>query len=64
MSDVTFNEPEYTNTGSASRAKQASFFTRITIAAGLAKDEAGAQKVMLVAAIIIALLAVAVFFLF
>ena len=63
MADVQFNEPDYTHSGPP-RPPKSSFLARIFISLGLAKDEAGAQKPMLIATILVALLAVVIFFVF
>jgi hypothetical protein len=63
MTDVQFEEPDYQQQGPP-RPKKTSFLAGIFISLGLAKDEAGAQRPMLIATIIVALLAVAIFFLF
>ncbi len=61
MSDVTFDEPEYAVRSAASQPKRQSLLTRLTISTGLATDEASAQRVLLIGAVIIAALAIAVY---
>jgi hypothetical protein len=63
MSNVTFEEPEY-NRNATSRPQKISFLTDLTIKTGLAKDEAGAQRVMLIVTVVVVLLAVAVYVFF
>lgn len=58
MADISFNEPQYKN---ASRPGRGSFLSSLAIKSGLAKDEQGAQRVLLVAAILIAAFAVGVY---
>lgn len=60
MSDVTFNEPQYSPPG-GNNGPQLSLFSRIMISLGLAKDEASAQRALAYTAGVIALLAVAVY---
>lgn len=50
MENVQFNEPEYGARVSAQ--KQASGLSRLVMKAGLAKDDAGAQRVLLIIAIL------------
>lgn len=63
MSDVTFNEPEYQQSRSGHGPKE-TFFTRVFIKLGLAKDEQSAQRAMLIVTIVIALAAVGIYFFF
>ncbi len=63
MSDVQFNEPQY-QASEKSRSHKDSLMTRIVIGAGLAKDEAGAQKVLAGVAAVIVLVAVVVYFVY
>lgn len=58
MADISFNEPQYR---SSLRPERGSFLTKLAIRTGLAKDEAGAQRALLIAAIVIAALAVGVY---
>jgi hypothetical protein len=48
---MQFNEPEYTP--HSSRVRRISLFSRLVIKAGLAKDEAGAQKVLLLILVVV-----------
>ena len=60
MSDVDFNEPQYAPTGGR-EGNRLTFFSRTIINLGLAKDDAGSQKVMGIIAFIAAALAVIVY---
>ena len=57
--DVTFNEPQYGPAGG--RGPERSFFTKLMISLGFAKDDAGAQRALAYAAGVIALLAIGVY---
>ena len=60
MSDVSFNEPTY---GPAKvRARKPSLLTRLVFSLGLAKTEAGAQRVLLIIALVSAGAAVGIYF--
>jgi hypothetical protein len=60
MVDVQFEE-ETPFMARPKPAKKLSLFTRIVMKLGLAKDEAGAQRVLLIAALVIFAFAAAVF---
>jgi hypothetical protein len=60
MSDVTFNEPQYGSGGSRGPEKS-SALSQMVISMGLAKDEAGAQRVLAIVAAAIALIAILVY---
>ncbi len=60
MSDVTFNEPHYQS--GPSPKKSPSFFDRILIATGLARDEASARRLLIIATVICFVLAAIVAF--
>jgi hypothetical protein len=49
MSGVEFNEPQIARSGTI--ARKSSFFARLVIGTGLAKDEKGAQGVLLITAL-------------
>jgi len=62
MSDVTFNEPQYTpNNGSGRGPEKPSALSKLMISLGFAKDEAGAQRALAICAGVIALLAIVVY---
>ena len=62
MSEVTFNEPDYNPTRvGVTHTQQGSFFSRMVIKAGLAQDEAGAQRVMLIGVVVIVVVAIAIY---
>ncbi len=58
MPNVEFNEPSYATP--YARQKQGSFISNLVVKTGLAKDEAGAQKVLLVIFILVIIAAVLV----
>lgn len=58
MADVSFNEPQYR---SVSRGNQKSAFANFVIKMGFAKTDEGAQKVLLVLAGLIVILAIGVY---
>lgn len=62
MSDVQFNEPSYATSPQVQASKEPSRLSNLVIKSGLAKDEKGAQLVLLVTALICIALAGAVFF--
>lgn len=57
--DVSFNEPSYER-GRTPTQKKASFLSRLVIKCGLASDEQGAQRVMLILLIVVLVLLAAV----
>lgn len=57
MSDVEFNEPEYAASAHASRQRKESRFERLVFSTGLAKDSKGAQRVLLIASVIMLIIA-------
>jgi hypothetical protein len=65
MSDVTFNEPDYgtpgANRGTPVGAPKPSAFSSMVINLGLAKDGAGAQRVLAISAVVIAVIAIGVY---
>ena len=61
MSDVTFNEPQYTPNNGSGRGPESSFLSKMMISLGFAKDEAGAQRALAICAGVIALLAIVVY---
>jgi len=63
MTDVEFNEPNYaTRASGIPAAGGSSAFSRLVIKTGLAKDEKGAQRVLLIIAILAIVIAAFVFF--
>ena len=56
MADIQFNEPQYT----ATPVRKPSGLARLAIRLGLASDETSAQKVLLVALVLIVLATIAV----
>jgi hypothetical protein len=61
MSDVTFNEPQYTSNNGSGRGPEPSLLSKLMISFGFAKDEAGAQRALAISAGVIALLAIVVY---
>ncbi|MBP6860588.1 MAG: hypothetical protein KBC38_03460 [Candidatus Pacebacteria bacterium] len=59
MANVSFNEPQYR---SVQRGNRSSFLANMAIKMGLAKDDAGAQKALIVIAALVLAATVAVYF--
>ncbi len=62
MSDVDFNEPQYVR--SSPRSGQPSLLSRMVQKIGLARTDAGAQKILAILAVIIAVIAIGVYLLY
>lgn len=59
MSDVSFNEPTYAS--ARPRPQKQSLLTRLMFSVGLAKTEAGAQRVLLIIAVVAAVAAAGIY---
>lgn len=63
MSDIQFEEQEYARPAAYTQGKS-SALSRMVISFGLAKDDAGAQKVLLVVLVVVVILIGIVWFVF